>query len=53
MLFNSLGQQFGLLSGGCLESDIQRYAKEVMASGQPTTICYDGSDEDDISFQLA
>lgn len=52
MLFNSLGQQFGLLSGGCLESDIQRYAKEVMASGQPTTICYDGSDEDDISFQF-
>ena len=48
----SLGQQFGLLSGGCLESDIQRYAKEVMASGQPTTICYDGSDEDDISFQF-
>ena len=52
MLFNSLGQQFGLLSGGCLESDIQRYAKEVMASGKPTTICYDGSDEDDISFQF-
>lgn len=52
MLFNSLGQQFGLLSGGCLESDIQRYAKQVMASGEPTTICYDGSDEDDISFQF-
>ena len=52
MLFNSLGQQFGLLSGGCLESDIQRYAKQVMASGKPTTVCYDGSDEDDISFQF-
>ncbi|MDG1164411.1 MAG: XdhC family protein [Porticoccaceae bacterium] len=52
MLFNSLGQQFGLLSGGCLESDIQRHAKAVMASGRPNTICYDGSDEDDISFQF-
>ena len=52
MLFNSLGQQFGLLSGGCLESDIQRHAKAVMASGESLTVCYDGSDEDDISFQF-
>ncbi|MDA9346050.1 XdhC family protein [Porticoccaceae bacterium] len=52
MLFNSLGQQFGLLSGGCLESDIQRHAQAVMLSGRPTTLCYDGSDEDDISFQF-
>lgn len=52
MLFNSLGQQFGLLSGGCLESDIQRHAKQVMACGKPTTVSYDGSDEDDISFQF-
>lgn len=52
MLFNSLGQQYGLLSGGCLESDLQRHAKSVMSSGQPITICYDGSDEDDISFQF-
>lgn len=52
MLFNSLGQQFGLLSGGCLESDIQRHAKAVMASGESLTVCYDSSDEDDISFQF-
>lgn len=52
MLFNSLGQQFGLLSGGCLESDLQRHAKLVMSTGQPTTLCYDGSDEDDVAFQL-
>lgn len=52
MLFNSLGQQFGMLSGGCLESDIQRYAQQVMQSGINKTLCYDGSDEDDLSFQL-
>jgi len=52
MLFNGVGQQYGLLSGGCLESDIQTHAKKVMQTGQVLTLCYDGSDEDDVSFQL-
>ncbi|UTW14033.1 XdhC family protein [Marinobacterium rhizophilum] len=52
MLFNSLGQQFGLLSGGCLESDIHRHARQVMHSHKAVTLCYDGSDEDDLSYQL-
>lgn len=52
MLFNDLGQQHGLVSGGCLEADIQQQAARVMRSGQSMTLCYDGSDEDDISFQL-
>lgn len=52
MLFNGLGQQFGMLSGGCLESDIQTHARKVMQRKQSITLCYDGSDEDDLSFQL-
>jgi xanthine dehydrogenase accessory factor len=52
MLFNDLGQQFGLLSGGCLEADIQRQAARVMQSKQTLTVSYDGGDEDDIAFQL-
>ena len=52
MLFNSLGQQFGLLSGGCLESDIQIHARKVMQSGDSVSLTYDGSDEDDVSFHL-
>ena len=52
MLFNGLGQQFGMLSGGCLESDIQRHARHVMLSGKATTLCYDSTDEDDPSFQF-
>ncbi|MBO9491196.1 XdhC family protein [Endozoicomonas sp. G2_1] len=52
MLFAGDGRQFGLLSGGCLESNIQRHARKVMQTGQSTILCYDGNDEDDISFQL-
>ena len=52
MLFNDLGEQFGLLSGGCLEADIQIKAAKVIASGTPTTIRYDASDEDDMVFLL-
>ncbi|WP_226702716.1 XdhC family protein [Microbulbifer elongatus] len=52
MLCDDLGRYFGLLSGGCLESDIQRHARKVLASGKAATIRYDGNDEDDVSFQL-
>jgi xanthine dehydrogenase accessory factor len=52
MLFSSVGQQFGMLSGGCLESDIGINARKVMQSGRSLVLCYDGSDEDDLSFQL-
>ena len=52
MLINGYGQQFGLLSGGCLEADILRIARRVMLTGQARSVVYDGSDEDDWSFQL-
>ena len=52
MLFNGQGAQYGLLSGGCLESDIQQHAKRVMQRQQSMLLRYDASDEDDLSFQL-
>ena len=52
MLFSSQGEQLGMVSGGCLESDIGINARKVMQSGQPMLVCYDGSDEDDLSFHL-
>ena len=52
MLFSSQGDQLGMLSGGCLESDIGTNARKVMQTGQPISLCYDGSDEDDLSFHL-
>ena len=52
MLINGFGQQFGLLSGGCLEADILRNAHKVMQNRLAVLLEYDGSDEDDWSFQL-
>lgn len=52
MLFSSQGEQLGMLSGGCLESDIGINARKVMQSGQSMLVFYDGSDEDDLSFHL-
>lgn len=52
MMFSGEGHQLGLLSGGCLESDIQQHARRVMLTGKPAQLEYDGNDEDDISFQL-
>ncbi|MCJ8319483.1 MAG: XdhC family protein [Colwellia sp.] len=52
MLFSSQGDQLGMLSGGCLESDIGTNARKVMQTGQSIALCYDGSDEDDLSFHL-
>ena len=52
MFFNDLGEQLGLLSGGCLESDIQKHASQVMRTQQAVTLCYDGSNEDDMSVLL-
>ncbi|UHQ54912.1 MULTISPECIES: XdhC family protein [Microbulbifer] len=52
MLLDDLGRHYGLLSGGCLEADIQRHARQVADSGAAKTLCYDGSDEDDFAFQL-
>ena len=52
MLFSSRGDQYGILSGGCLESNIGTNARKVMQTGQSISLCFDGSDEDDLSFHL-
>lgn len=52
MLFGGQGQQYGLLSGGCLESGIRQHAQRVMMNNRTMTVCYDANDEDDLAFQL-
>ncbi|BDX06896.1 XdhC family protein [Planctobacterium marinum] len=52
MFINSLGQYFGLLSGGCLEADIMRQARKCWDNGASHVIQYDMRDEDDIAWQL-
>ncbi len=39
MLFNDLGEQLGLLSGGCLVADVPKKAYQVMHSPRSMTIC--------------
>ncbi len=52
MLFNDLGQQFGVLSGGCLDSELHRRARQVMDTGRSLCLAFDSADEDDISYQF-
>jgi xanthine/CO dehydrogenase XdhC/CoxF family maturation factor len=52
MLINGDGQQFGLLSGGCLEADIVLNSRKVMESEKSVLLVYDSNDEDDITFQF-
>lgn len=52
MLFSDQGHQLGILSGGCLESDVRRNARKVMEDGRARQLRYDDSDEDDAAFQL-
>lgn len=52
MLFGDLGEQYGLLSGGCLESDLMSHARKVMDTQQAKIVIYDMTDEDDIGWQL-
>ncbi len=52
MLINSNGQSFGLLSGGCLEGDLRRRAKQVLVTGKPQFATYDSGDESDFFYQL-
>lgn len=48
MLFSSSGARAGLLSGGCLEGDLQEHARTMMAGG-PTVLdrSYDSRGSDD------
>jgi len=38
MLFNDLGQRYGLLSGGCLESDLHRKASFALLNNRAMVV---------------
>lgn len=52
MLISEQGHQLGVLSGGCLETDIHKKARRVMTDNAPRFATYDDEDEHDIAFQL-
>jgi len=52
MLILPDGRSQGLVSGGCLESDLAERARQVLASGRAATVTYDLRDEADELFGL-
>jgi xanthine/CO dehydrogenase XdhC/CoxF family maturation factor len=50
MLLMADGSYLGLLSGGCLESDLQIHAREVLDSGVARAVEYDTRGPDDTLF---
>jgi xanthine dehydrogenase accessory factor len=52
MLIMADGSYLGLLSGGCLETDLKLHAKQVLESAVPRAIEYDMRGPDDILFGI-
>src|SRR5450755_254118 len=52
MLIFDDGSYMGLLSGGCLESDLLSHAAEVLQSGIPRAVEYDMRGPDDVLFGI-
>lgn len=48
MLISADGRRAGGISGGCLERDVERHAREVLAAGQPRIVVYDTQSEADL-----
>ena len=52
MLLSDAGHQLGMLSGGCLEADLQLQALKVIQSGASKRIIYDANDEGGLAWRL-
>lgn len=52
MLLSDAGHQLGMLSGGCIESDLLLQARKVIALGKTRRIIYDASDDTNIAWRL-
>ena len=52
MLMMGGGDQIGLLSGGCLEADLQIHAEEVLRRGEARVVDYDMRGPDDEIFGI-
>ncbi len=46
------GSYAGLLSGGCLETDLREHARSVIATGEPRTVTYNTGGTDDALWGL-
>src|SRR5688572_5833094 len=50
MLLTPDGRSWGMVSGGCLESDVMDHARRALQSGQPHIVRYDSTSNDDVVF---
>ncbi|MDB6025975.1 MAG: xanthine and dehydrogenase maturation factor, XdhC/CoxF family [Verrucomicrobiales bacterium] len=50
MLLTLDGASWGMVSGGCLESDVMDHARRALQSSQPRIVRYDSTSDDDIVF---
>lgn len=51
-LLGSDGRSLGMVSGGCLENAVRGHAEQVLASGKPALVTYDGTSPDDIVWGM-
>ena len=52
MVIRTDGSTVGLVSGGCLESDLAEHARRVFANGRAEVVTYDTRDDDDAPWGL-
>ena len=52
MVIGTDGSTIGLVSGGCLESDLAEHARRVYATGRAEIVTYDTRDDDDAPWGL-
>ena len=52
MLIAANGDYSGLLSGGCLESDLREHARSVILGGEPRAVHYDLREPDELLWGL-
>ena len=50
VLITESGERVGMLSGGCLEEDVQERVPSILANGRSQTVVYDMREEDDLSW---
>lgn len=53
LLIGADGRRLGSVSGGCLERDVEKHAKEVLATGEPQLVIYDTREDSDMVFGTA
>jgi xanthine dehydrogenase accessory factor len=52
MLLSAGGQSAGIINGGCLDSDLWLWARDLMVSGEAKLLCYDATSPGDIVWGL-